>query len=72
MEKWLYALVPPLITFGPLFIALFGHSASPGVRSAAYLGALGLGMGLVLMYRAIRGLQRQIEELKTVLQRRAS
>lgn len=72
MERWLWALVPPLVSFGPLFIALFGQSSSPGVRIAAYLGALGLGLGLVLMYRALRELQREIEELKAMPRRPVS
>ena len=67
VNKWLYTLGPALITFGPLFIALSSHADTLGMKVIGYSGAVALGFGLALMFRAIRTQQREIDELKSSL-----
>ena len=66
MNRWFWALVPALITFGPFFIALSDNDSFV-LRIGGYLGAIGLGFGLAFMFRAMRLQQDEIDALKTEL-----
>ncbi|MDZ4701917.1 MAG: hypothetical protein SH809_19560 [Rhodothermales bacterium] len=56
-------LVPFLLAIGPLWIALFAHSELLALRLAAVLGALALGLGLILMLARLHSLEEKVARL---------
>ena len=71
-KKFLWALVPACVTFGPLFMTRIAGTAR---TDATYLVGIGVGMlavGLCVMFRVLVSQTREIEELKHSLETRPS
>ena len=76
MKRNLTFLMPPLITGGPMFIAIPAAQyaiADPSVSSylalSAFAGGAGLGIGLVMLLARLMHQEREIRELRTLIDR---
>ena len=69
-------VIPALITFGPLVLAIAGGRGtdpSPAwlyLSITSYAGALGLSLALVIMFRSLISQQKEIRQLRRALAER--
>jgi hypothetical protein len=70
MKKLSMLVVPVLVTFSPLFMALSVPAQRTPEGTALHLvniaAALGLALGLALLYRLVAKLQEELENLREV------
>ncbi len=64
MTKWTARLAPVLITFGPLLMVLSANVGGNFDIVVKYVGALGLGVGLTMMFRRQTAQERELNELR--------
>jgi len=62
-KKILLTLIPAFAAFGPVFIVI--SLPSDGHKDIAYIGALFTGLSILMLYKLICLLEREIGELKS-------
>ncbi len=67
IKKVAFYLAPGLISFGPVFMVISGVTGRMPLPIFGYGGAVGLSIGLVVMFRQIQNQQSELDRLKEEL-----
>ena len=65
LDKFLLAMIPACVTFGPLFMTRIAGTAAPEKgNSLVTTGTFMVSVGLMLMYRTMQKQQKRIREME--------